>query len=121
MFDIGFWELLLISVIGLVVLGPERLPVAIRTVSGWIKGVKNFSRNVQNEISQELRIQELHSDLKKAEQSQFESMSPEVAESVKALKDAAASVRQPYKDNGQESEQQSQPSTEVKKKGESGL
>lgn len=96
MFDIGFWELLLISVIGLVVLGPERLPVAIRTVSGWIKGVKNFSRNVQNEITQELRIQELHADLKKAEQNQFESMTPGVAESVQALKDAAASVQKPY-------------------------
>ena len=36
MFDIGFWELLLIAIIGLVVLGPERLPVAIRTVRNWI-------------------------------------------------------------------------------------
>ncbi|GHF89796.1 Sec-independent protein translocase protein TatB [Thalassotalea marina] len=108
MFDIGFWELLLISVIGLVVLGPERLPVAIRTVSGWIKSVKNFSSHVQNEITQELRIQELHADLKKAEQSQFESMSPDVAESVQALKDAAASVQKPYEkntDNASNSEQ----------------
>ncbi len=37
MFDIGFSELLLIAVIGLVVLGPERLPVAVRTVAGWIR------------------------------------------------------------------------------------
>lgn len=96
MFDIGFWELLLISVIGLVVLGPERLPVAIRTVSGWIKGVKSFSRNVQNEISQELRIQELHSNLKKAEESKFEDLSPEVASSLKTLKEAAESVQQPF-------------------------
>ncbi|WP_286234128.1 Sec-independent protein translocase protein TatB [Thalassotalea sediminis] len=99
MFDIGFWELLLISVIGLVVLGPERLPVAIRTVSDWIKGVKSFSRNVQNEISQELRIQELHADLKKAEQSKFEDLSPEVANSLKSLKEAAESVQQPYQKN----------------------
>ncbi|OKY27013.1 MULTISPECIES: Sec-independent protein translocase protein TatB [Thalassotalea] len=96
MFDIGFWELLVISVIGLVVLGPERLPVAIRTVSDWIKGVKSFSRNVQNEISQELRIQELHADLKKAEQSKFEDISPEVAKSLKSLKEAAESVQHPY-------------------------
>ena len=98
MFDIGFWELLLISIIGLVVLGPERLPVAIRTVSGWIKNIKAFSQSVKSEISQELRIQELHADLKKAEQANFEDLSPQVAESLKSLKEAAKSVQNPYED-----------------------
>ncbi|MFP3367334.1 Sec-independent protein translocase protein TatB, partial [Pseudoalteromonas sp. SIMBA_148] len=37
MFDIGFGELILVLVIGLVVLGPERLPVAVKTVAGWIR------------------------------------------------------------------------------------
>ena len=36
MFDIGFWEMALIFIIGLVVLGPERLPIAIRSVMKWI-------------------------------------------------------------------------------------
>lgn len=98
MFDIGFWELLLIGVIGLVVLGPERLPTAIRTVRGWIRGVRRFSDNVKTELSEELRIQELHSNLKKAEQSNMENLSPEVAESVKELQDAAQMVNNPYKD-----------------------
>lgn len=98
MFDIGFWELLLISIIGLVVLGPERLPVAIRTVSGWIKNIKAFSQSVKSEISQELRIQELHADLKKAEQANFEDLSPQVAESLKSLKEAAKAVQNPYED-----------------------
>lgn len=97
MFDIGFWELLLISIIGLVVLGPERLPVAIRTVSGWINGLKSFSQNVKTELTEELRIQELHANLKKAENSNLENLSPEVAESVQTLKEAAESVYHPYK------------------------
>jgi sec-independent protein translocase protein TatB len=46
MFDIGFWELSLIAIIGMIVLGPERLPVAIRTVRGWISGVRKFSDSV---------------------------------------------------------------------------
>lgn len=96
MFDIGFWELLLIAVIGLVVLGPERLPVAIRTVRGWISGVRNFSEGVKNELTEELRIQELHANLKKAEQSGMKDLSPEVAASVKSLKDAAEMVNTPY-------------------------
>ncbi len=97
MFDIGFWELLLISIIGLVVLGPERMPVAIRTVRSWINGVRSFSHSVKTELTEELRIQELHANLKKAEESNLENLSPEVAESVKTLKEAAESVYHPYK------------------------
>ncbi len=96
MFDIGFWELLLIAIIGLVVLGPERLPVAIRTVRGWMNSVRSFSDGVKNELSEELRIQELHANLKKAEQSGMKDLSPEVAASVKSLQEAAEMVNNPY-------------------------
>ena len=67
MFDIGFWELVLISVVGLVVLGPERLPVAIRSVSKFINGAKAMANGVKDELTQELKIQELQDNLKKAE------------------------------------------------------
>ncbi|WP_085300157.1 Sec-independent protein translocase protein TatB [Cognaticolwellia mytili] len=96
MFDIGFWELSLIAIIGLVVLGPERLPVAIRTVRGWISSVRSFSEGVKNELSEELRIQELHANLKKAEQSGMKDLTPEVAASVKSLQEAAKMVTNPY-------------------------
>lgn len=97
MFDIGFWELMLIGVMGLVVLGPERLPVAVRTVRGWITGVRKFSDTVKSELSEELRIHELHANLKKAEQGNMANLSPEVAESVKSLQEAAAMVNEPFK------------------------
>lgn len=97
MFDIGFWELILIAVMGLVILGPERLPVAIRTVRGWITGARKFSDTVKTELTEELRVHELHANLKKAEQSNLENLSPEVAESLKTLKEAAASVNEPFK------------------------
>ena len=96
MFDIGFLELLLITIIGFVVLGPERLPVAIRTVRGWISGVRKFSDSVKTELTEELRIQELHANLKKAEQADMKNLSPEIAESIKTLKDAAEMVNRPY-------------------------
>jgi sec-independent protein translocase protein TatB len=96
MFDIGFLELLLITIIGLVVLGPERLPVAIRTVRGWISGVRKFSDSVKTELTEELRIQELHANLKKAEQADMKNLSPEIAESLKTLKEAAEMVNRPY-------------------------
>jgi len=96
MFDIGFWELSLIAVIGLVVLGPERLPVAIRTIREWISGVRKFSESVKTELTEELRIQELHANLKKAEQSDMKNLSPEIAESLKSLQEAAEMVNRPY-------------------------
>lgn len=97
MFDIGFWELTLIGVMGLVVLGPERLPIAIRTIKGWITGVRKFSDSVKSELTEELRIHELHSNLKKAEQADMTNLSPEIAESIKSLKEAAAMVNEPFK------------------------
>jgi len=97
MFDIGFWELLLIGLMALVVLGPERLPVAIRTVRNWISNARRISENVKSELTEELRIHELHSNLKKAEQSNMQNLSPEVAESLQTLKEAAEMVNEPYK------------------------
>lgn len=102
MFDIGFWELMLIAVIGLLVLGPERLPVAIRTVRDWVNGVRQFSQSVKTELKEELRINELHENLKKAEQSDFKNMSPQVAESLKSLQEAAEMVNRPYQQQSPE-------------------
>ena len=89
----GAGELLIIAVIGLLVLGPERLPVAIRTVSRWIRSAKQMAGAVSAEMTHELKVNELHNNLKKAEEQGFENLSPEVAASVKELQDAAASVR----------------------------
>ncbi|RHW75843.1 Sec-independent protein translocase protein TatB [Colwellia sp. RSH04] len=97
MFDIGFWELMIIGIMGLVILGPERLPVAIRTIRGWIGGVRKFSDAVKTELTEELRINELHANLKKAEQADMKNLSPEVAESLKSLQEATDMVTEPFK------------------------
>ncbi|WP_087024707.1 Sec-independent protein translocase protein TatB [Thaumasiovibrio subtropicus] len=96
MFDIGFWELILISVVGLVVLGPERLPVAIRNVSRWIRAARSMANSVQAELEQELKIQELQQNLKKAEQMSMQDLSPDLQQSVDELKQAADDVQRPY-------------------------
>lgn len=96
MFDIGFWELGVIGVLGLIVLGPERLPGALRTVIGWIRSVRSMAANVKEDISQELHIHELQQNLKKAEQQGLADLSPDLQRSVDELKDAAESVQRPY-------------------------
>ena len=54
MFDIGFWELSLIAVVALVVIGPERLPGVARTVGKWIGTTKRFVNSVQSDINTEV-------------------------------------------------------------------
>ena len=54
MFDIGFWELGLISVVALLVIGPERLPGVARSVGKWVGTAKRFVSSVKNDISAEV-------------------------------------------------------------------
>ncbi|WP_413285461.1 Sec-independent protein translocase protein TatB [Vibrio sp. MA40-2] len=96
MFDIGFWELVLISVVGLVVLGPERLPVAIRSISKFMNSAKAMANGVKDELTHELKIQELQDNLKKAEKMGMEELAPDLKASVEELKKAAADVQRPY-------------------------
>ena len=63
MFDIGFSEILLVFVIGLVVLGPERLPGVVKTAARWIRTVRSMSAAVQQQISDELQLEEMKKDL----------------------------------------------------------
>lgn len=65
MFDIGFWEILLIAVVALIVVGPERLPRLIRVTGLWIGRAQASVQAIRNEISKELRAQELQDALKK--------------------------------------------------------
>lgn len=60
MFDIGFAELLIIAVVALVVLGPEKLPHAVRTAGMWFGRARRTLRNIQSDISEELRMEELN-------------------------------------------------------------
>lgn len=98
MFDIGFSELVLLMVVGLVVLGPKRLPVAIRTVMGWVKTIRGLAANVQNELKQELKLQELQDSIKKAESLNLQTLSPELSKTVEKLKAQADKMKAELED-----------------------
>ncbi len=59
MFDLGFWELAIIVVIGLLVLGPERLPRAARSVGLWVGKARRTLAEVKRDIDRELDATEL--------------------------------------------------------------
>jgi sec-independent protein translocase protein TatB len=65
MFDIGFAELLIIGVVGLLVIGPERLPGTIRTVSVWVNKFRRSFNEIRDEVRQELHNDEVMQELKK--------------------------------------------------------
>ncbi len=59
MFDVGFWEILLILVLALIVLGPDRLPQAARTVGYWIGKARRYVEGVKSEVEKEFDSGEL--------------------------------------------------------------
>lgn len=97
MFDIGFLEILVVGVLALLVLGPERMPGAIRSVARTFRSMRNMASGFKQEVEEQLRVHELHENLKKAEQQGLHNLSPELQKSVDELKAAADSVRTPYK------------------------
>ena len=63
MFDIGFLELLVIGVLGLLVLGPERLPIAARNVGLFIGRIKRSVSHFQDDLDRHVRTEELKKKL----------------------------------------------------------
>jgi len=59
MFDVGFWELTIIAVVALLVIGPERLPKVARTAGHWIGRGRRFVASVKADIDREIKAEEL--------------------------------------------------------------
>ncbi|BCE01948.1 Sec-independent protein translocase protein TatB [Marinicellulosiphila megalodicopiae] len=60
MFNMSFIEMFVVFTIALLVLGPERLPVAARELGKNIGKLKRFFNNMQRQIDQEIRLEELN-------------------------------------------------------------
>lgn len=65
MFDVGFSELLLLAVIALVVLGPEKLPHAARMTGAWVSRIRRMLVSVQADIENEVAAAEMRERIKK--------------------------------------------------------
>ena len=80
MFDIGFAELLLIGVVGLLVVGPEQLPGAVRMVMAWVNRFRRSFDQIRTEVRRELHNDEIMQKLK-AESQELERQVRDSAES----------------------------------------
>lgn len=89
----GFWELLIIAVVALLVLGPERLPGAIRSTMKTVRSIKQFGYQMQAELNDNLRVHELHQKLRDAEAKGMLNLTADERAALKELTEAANSVR----------------------------
>lgn len=128
MFDIGFSELLLIGVVALIVIGPERLPKVARTVGAWLGRLNRYVSEVKGDIDREMRLEELRKlqDEMKASAQKYEIMADKVGEEVKreasevdkvvqamSLTDGGLSMREYEKDKAEAAAQAAALAAEV--------
>ena len=90
MFDIGFQELMLIMVVALLVIGPERMPAVARKAGMWFGKARRFISSVKQDIDQELAADEL----KRIVQEQKDSIG--LHEIIEETKDVMQEAKQEY-------------------------
>lgn len=89
MFDIGFSELLIVGIVALIVLGPERLPKAARFVGLWVRRARAQWDSVKSELERDLAAEELKRSLKEAEEA--------VRDTGQRVRDSAAEAEREYR------------------------
>ena len=65
MFEVGFWELVLVGVVALVVVGPERLPELARSAGRWLGAARRMASTFKSDLEREMRAGELKKMLEK--------------------------------------------------------
>jgi sec-independent protein translocase protein TatB len=87
MFDIGFSELVMIGLVSLLVIGPERLPKVARLAGFWLGKTRAMVASVKSEIKQELQAEELRQIFKEqAELQEFHAAINETTDAANSIK-----------------------------------
>ncbi len=88
MFDIGFGELIIIGLIGLLVLGPERLPAVAKTLGGFVRKARRTWNQMRIELEQEV------------DRSRIQDIKDTMTETRKELKESIQSVDDTFRQAG---------------------
>lgn len=117
MFDIGFWEMLMIAVIGLLVIGPKRLPEVARALGRWTAKLRNFVASTRADLEREFNATEVRQmlDSKQDEINELRQMindtrasiddgASEVERSIKSPESPASKAELDAPDNNQKDE-----------------
>ena len=99
MFDMGFAEMMIIGIVALLVIGPERLPSVARKAGAYVAKVKRFITNVKSDVEREFRTDELQQMLKQ-QQEELSSLKDIVNETKKDVD--LGSIEKSLRDSGEE-------------------
>jgi len=94
MFEIGFPEIVLVCIVALLVLGPERLPEALRTLGLWLGRARRSYLAVKNEIEREIGMDEVRRQLHN------EAIMEDIKRLEREGREMQAAARDSVKDNG---------------------
>jgi len=93
MFDFGFWEIAIIGIITLIVVGPEKMPALARKAGLYVGKFKKFVSKIQNDINNEIKSEELKEQLSiKDEESSLSQTVEEAKSSIDEIKKEAAKI-----------------------------
>lgn len=101
MFDVGFSELLVIAVVALVVIGPERLPTVARTIGALLGRLNRYVADVKSDVEREIRLDEmkkLRAEVEQQAMSIEQSVVGEMEAARQAVEAPAAEVHQSLAD-----------------------
>lgn len=90
MFDIGFWELTVIGVIALLVVGPERLPALARQLGLWVGRIRRYVSHVRDDIEREIQAEELRELMKESQN--LNSIGESLTEAGRALEEVKRDI-----------------------------
>lgn len=93
MFEVGFWELVLVGVVALLVVGPERLPEVARTAGRWLGAARRMVSTFRDDIEREVRAEELKKVL--ARQGEFKGAFDVIEDTRQGLKSATDQLNAP--------------------------
>jgi len=93
MFDFGFWEIAIIGIITLIVVGPEKMPELARKAGLYVGKFKKFVSKIQNDINNEIKSEVLKEQLSiKDEESSLSQTVEEAKSSIDEIKKEAAKI-----------------------------
>lgn len=107
MFDIGFWELALIGIMALLVLGPKRLPEAAQTAGRWVGKMRSFISDVKQDIDREIESGEL---------ADFRRLKDELSQARNLIEETSNSIHQQASNIAQEVKSKKSSARKGKKK-----
>jgi sec-independent protein translocase protein TatB len=93
-FEIGFWELIVVGVVALLVVGPEKLPGLARTAGLWVGKARRMIADVKADVDRELQLEELKQSFR--QQAKLTDLK-DLSEEVKSLRE---DIRAEFDDPG---------------------